>query len=327
MVLDENRSAREFASVPEIIGVSAAVARVRAAVVLAARSEVNVLIAGETGTGKELVARAIHRLWVGNQGPFVAHNCATTSSELFDSEFFGHRRGAFTGADRDRAGIFKEAHGGILFLDELECLNLVNQAKLLRVLDDGQVRPLGSERSNAVHVRILAATNRAPSDMLAAGQLRMDLYYRLRGFEVRLPALRERCEDIEVLTQHFLRPFGKRASERALRALSAAPWPGNVRELRIALARACAVAEGSTVEVQHLELQGPVLETSALGVTVGLSSDTPMPHNLQALARRAIVDALRAHHGNRTRAADALGIHRSTLRRRMRELRIDGTST
>ncbi len=172
--------------VPEIVGQSPAVLQVRHLVTLASRSDANVIITGETGTGKELVARAIGRLaFAGTGRPFVAHNCAVTPPELFDSEFFGHRRGSFTGADRDRIGLLRTADGGILFLDELECLSLANQAKLLRVLDDGEIRPVGAEAVRSVSVRFLAASNRGPAAMLAARELREDLYFRLRGFQNR----------------------------------------------------------------------------------------------------------------------------------------------
>src|SRR5215471_16354238 len=210
----------------EIIGVSPAIVQVRHMVALAARSDVNVIITGETGTGKELVARALHRLSGIASGPFLAHNCALTSPEMFDSEFFGHRRGAFTGADRDRVGILREADGGFLFLDELECLNLTNQAKLLRVLDDGEIRPVGSDQSRAVAVRFIAATNRAPDIMIARGELREDLYYRLRGFQVELPPLRERRQDIALLADHFLAEKGARLSAPAMEIVAACFWPG-----------------------------------------------------------------------------------------------------
>ena len=183
-------------SAHEIIGTCRATLQVRHLVSLAARSDMNVLITGETGTGKELVARAIHRLSSLARGPFVAHNCAVTPADLFESQFFGHRRGSFTSAEKDQPGLLEEADGGILFLDELECLSLAHQAKLLRVLDDGEVRPVGSRDSRVVSVRYLSATNHDPESMLRCWTLREDLYYRLRGFEIRLPPLRERPQDI-----------------------------------------------------------------------------------------------------------------------------------
>ena len=300
----------------EIIGVSPAIVRVRHLVGLAARSDVNVIITGETGTGKELVARALHRLSGIASGPFLAHNCALTSPEMFDSEFFGHRRGAFTGADRDRVGILREADGGFLFLDELECLNLTNQAKLLRVLDDGEIRPVGSDQSRAVAVRFIAATNRAPDIMIARGELREDLYYRLRGFQVELPPLRERRQDIALLADHFLAEKGARLSAPAMEIVAACSWPGNARQLRNVLRSACAVAGAQSIEVRHLDL-------AACG-TPGSPGSSPSSQlrsamSLEETERRAIEEALRAYGGNLSRAAAALGIHRSTLRRKLGE--------
>ncbi len=312
------RSAAASARAPnvsDLIGVSDAMVRIRHLVALAARSDANVLITGETGTGKDLVARAIHRLSNSADGPFVAHNCAVTPGDLFESQFFGHRRGAFTGADRDQCGLLKEADGGILFLDELECLSLSHQAKLLRVLDDGIVRPVGAAESWVVSVRVLSATNRSPDRMLAEGTLREDLYYRLRGFEVSLPPLRERRGDVPALAEHFLSGRGVALSPEATAALEAFPWPGNVRQLRSVLAGASDLATDGVILPRQLRL-GSAAE-----------SEPPEPHGaeegtLKELTRAAILTALRQESGNRIRAARALGIHRSTLRRKMEELGI-----
>jgi DNA-binding NtrC family response regulator len=303
---------------PEIVGVSAAIVRVRHLIALASRSDVNVVVTGETGTGKELVARAIHRLSGLAGGPFVAHNCALTPAEMFDSEFFGHRRGAFTGADRDRAGILREAHGGVLFLDELECLPPAHQAKLLRVLDDGEIRAVGSDQSRPVSVRFLAATNRPPEEMLASRELREDLYYRLRGFQIELPPLRERREDIPLLAAHLL---GARAelTGRALRALEECAWPGNVRQLRNALRSAHAVADGRSIDAGHLDLSAATSARASTAPPPPVAT-TPKGATLEDLEREAIARALEACGGNLSQAARALGIHRSTLRRKMREL-------
>src|SRR5262249_22829168 len=151
---------------------------------------------------------------------------------LFDSEFFGHRRGAFTGADKDHEGLFRRANGGVLLLDELQCLSPQNQAKLLRVLDDGEVRAVGATRATSVCVRFVAATNRVPESLIQGSELRADLYYRLRGFEIHLPALRDRLEDIPLLAEHFLSGTGKRLTRSALDALQGYSWPGNIRQLR-----------------------------------------------------------------------------------------------
>jgi two-component system NtrC family response regulator len=304
----------------DIIGQSPVIVLVRHMVALASRSDVNVIVVGETGTGKELVARALHRLSGLAGGPFVAHNCALTPADMFDSEFFGHRRGAFTGADRDRAGILREADGGVLFLDELECLTLANQAKLLRVLDDGEIRPLGSEKSQRVSIRFVAATNRTPESMLGSKELREDLYYRLRGFQIELPPLRDRREDIPLLTRHFL---GEKAqpTEAALDALGRYSWPGNVRQLCNALRSASAAAGPKPIDAPHLDLAAagrrPAFRESAP------ASSPPPAGSLEDVERYAIAQALASHGGNLSRAADELGIHRSTLRRRIKELGID----
>jgi DNA-binding NtrC family response regulator len=303
---------------PEIVGVSSAIVHVRHTVALASRSDVNVILMGETGTGKELVSRAIHRLSSLAVGPFVAHNCALTPAEMFDSEFFGHRRGAFTGADRDRAGILREADGGVLFLDELECLSLANQAKLLRVLDDGEIRPVGAEQSRPVSVRFVAATNRAPEAMLSSKELREDLYYRLRGFQIELPPLRHRAEDVPLLADHFLRNRATSLTARALEALGACSWPGNVRQLRNVLLSACAVAGAQPIDSPHLDLAACGMKMPRPGP---LPSDPQVGMTLEDTERRAIEQALEANGGNLSRAAEALGIHRSTLRRKITDWR------
>ena len=297
----------------EIVGRSEAMVRARQLVAVAARSDANVLITGETGTGKELVARAVHRLSKAASGPFVAHNCALTPGDLFESQFFGHRRGAFTGADRDQTGFLAEADGGTLFLDELESLSLPHQAKLLRVLDDGIVRPVGSAECRVVSVRVLSATNQAPETMLEDGTLREDLYYRLRGFEVRLPPLRERPGDVTALAEHFLAGRGIVLSPEAATLLEAQAWPGNVRQLRSVLETAASVAANGLITPHELGL--PQVKVSS----VPSGAEEVM---LREVARGAILKALQQCSGNRVRAARALGIHRSTLRRKMEELGI-----
>jgi DNA-binding NtrC family response regulator len=305
----------------EIVGESRAIVEVRHRVELAARTDVHVLVTGETGTGKELVARAIHRSSILPQGPFIAHNCAATPRELFDSQFFGHRRGAFTGAERDHVGLIEQADGGVLLLDELETLSPEHQAKLLRVLDDGEIRPVGSTESRRVCVRFIAATNRDPGPMIREGCLRQDLYYRLRGIEIRLPPLRERREDIPLLAAHFLKD---RASllPKALSTLGAFSWPGNVRQLRNVLRRAIAAAGGGRIGVQHLRLS----EEEGTGAAPSGAWSAPEAGTLRDIERQAIVRMLEACCGNRTLAAHRLGIDRSTLRRKIAELGINAPS-
>jgi DNA-binding NtrC family response regulator len=319
-LLTRKRSVVADSTVPELVGSSKAMVEVRHRVLMAARSDVHVLVTGGTGTGKELVSRAIHTHSGLSKGPFVAHNCALSPPDLFESEFFGHRRGAFTGADRDRRGLLREAHEGVLFLDELETLNLGFQAKLLRVIDDGEVRPVGAERPERVNVRFVAATNREASVMIAEGSLREDLYYRLRGIEIKLPALSERREDIPMLAAHFDQPEGPGFTPEALEALCRAPLPGNVRQLRNIVQSARAAAGDAPIGRLHLpadQIEG--------GAPSGTGSEgVPRGMTLRELERRAIVQALEDCDGNRTHAARLLDIDRSTLRRKLADYGIDG---
>ncbi len=302
--------------IPEIVGQSAAIVEVRHLVTLAARSDVHVLVTGATGTGKELAARAIHRLSNLAKGPFVEHNCAVQPRDLFESEFFGHRRGSFTGADRDHEGLLSRANGGVLFLDELETLELPQQAKLLRVLDDGKVRPVGGELTQQVSVRFVAATNRDPAEMIEANALRPDLYYRLRGFEIKLPPLRERADDIPLLCQHFLGAGVPGFTIDALELLQRAPWLGNVRELRNIVATARATADGAPIGARHL---GPDFVKQARAA----ERQGQRGASLREIERDAILRTIEDCGGNRSQAASVLGIDRSTLRRKLREFGIE----
>jgi two-component system NtrC family response regulator len=305
-------------TIPELVGRSRAILEVRHLVTLAAGSSVPVLITGETGTGKELVARAIHRYSRLAEGPFVSHNCAVMPRDLFESAFFGHRRGAFTGADRDHSGLLVEADRGVLFLDEVQALLYEHQAKLLRVLDDGEVTPVGGTRPRQVNVRFLAATNRDPRHMIDEGTLREDLYYRLRGFEIALPSLRERRSDIPLLAVHFLGDRAEGFTPDALEALERAPWPGNVRQLRNAVLAAASTSRGQRIAARHLVLDR---EVASAPVTVGSAGDggAALRGTLRDVERRAILRALEDCAGNRSATARALGIDRSTLRRKMKE--------
>lgn len=337
-----------------IVGSTPATERLRQMITLASRSNANVLIVGETGTGKELVARAIHRMSGSSLKPFVPHNCATTPADMFDTEFFGHERGSFTHAFRARRGLLREADRGVLLLDELECLSLVNQAKLLRVLDDGQFRPIGSDQTISVSVRFIAATNRPPETMLATGELREDLYYRLREFEIRLSPLRERNEDIACLAEHFLQGTGKHITPACLEILRRCSWPGNIRQLRTELRCAAARTVDCAIEAESLDsavfraTAGDVRALSTPGRSLALSlhpNEPPLGRRslqvgknilrgplsvegtLRALQREAIRLALDAESGNFSRAAKSLGIHRSTLYRKLRELRMLGDNS
>ena len=223
----------------ELVGVSAAIRRVYALLERAAEAEVTVLLEGETGTGKELAARALHGHSKRAAGPFVVVDCGAVAPNLVQAELFGHVRGAFTGADRDRAGAFEAAHGGSVFLDEIGELPLDLQPMLLRVIEAREVRRIGETVSRPVDVRLIAATNRDLLEEVRKGTFREDLYYRIGVFRVRLPSLRERREDVPTLVQHFLRDHpGVEVSDAVLRRLARAQWPGNIRELRNLVERA-----------------------------------------------------------------------------------------
>src|SRR6185295_4825854 len=227
----------------------------------ASRSRVTVLLLGETGTGKEVVARAIHAASERAERPFIAINCAALPDSLLESELFGHTRGAFTGAERDRRGAFDEAHSGTLFLDEVGETSGAFQAKLLRVLQDRAVRPLGGTRSRDVDVRVIAATHRDLQREVARGRFREDLFFRLHVFPIRIPPLRDRPEDVLALAQHFLDLHGAAEggsggalSPGSRRRLLAHRWPGNVRELENAILRALVLARGAAIGEEHFEL-------------------------------------------------------------------------
>jgi DNA-binding NtrC family response regulator len=304
-------------SISELVGRSRAIVEVRHLVTLATRSNVPVLITGETGCGKELVARAIHRYSPLAERPFIPHNCAVMPKELFESQFFGHRRGSFTGADRDHDGLLSQADRGVLFLDEVQALLREHQAKLLRVLDDGEVRPVGGTKSSQVTVRFLAATNRDPQEMIEGGELREDLYYRLRGVEIPLPPLRERREDVPLLAVHFLGEAQTSFTPEAIEALEAARWPGNVRQLRHVVHSSLAAAGEAEIGVHHLSL-----DDGARGSPENGDASDALRGTLRDVERRAIVQALDDSAWNRSKAARILDIDRSTLRRKMKEYAI-----
>ncbi|MFN8545068.1 MAG: sigma 54-interacting transcriptional regulator [Candidatus Binatia bacterium] len=289
-----------------LVGCSRAMEQVRALVRTAARTEAHVLLEGETGTGKEVVARAIHALGRRAAGPFVPLNCAAVPESLAESEFFGHARGAFTGAVQERPGALRLADRGTLFLDEIEDLPLALQAKLLRVVQDREVRPLGSSTVRRVDVRLVAASNRDLWAMVEAGTFRRDLYYRLRVLAIHLPPLRQRREDLPDLVAHFVARFNHRhgttfraPGATALRPLVEHAWPGNVRELENALESLLTLASASGIT-----LDAALRERAGTG---GLWVDE----------RARILRVLDEHRWNRQRAARALGISRVTLWRRM----------
>jgi DNA-binding NtrC family response regulator len=293
------------------------------------QSTATVLITGESGTGKEVIARTLHVNSLRSAGPFVAVNCGALSADLLESELFGHVKGAFTGAVRDRVGRLELARGGTIFLDEIGDVPLHLQVKLLRVLQERQFERVGESAPRKMDARIIAATNQDLLEMIRAGRFREDLYYRLRVVPIHLPPLRERPEDIALIAQHLLAHIGGRAG-RALRlspdtlsVLETCPWPGNVRELENALEYSVALCTGQTIQIEDLppELRGAA-PLSPPRDAAAHPAALPVESSADPESER-IVKALAAHRWNRNRAAQALGLSRSTLWRRMRDLGIE----
>jgi DNA-binding NtrC family response regulator len=287
-----------------------------------ARYPTTALVTGESGTGKELVARALHRLSPLKDKPFVVCNCATLAPTLLESELFGHLRGSFTGADRDRKGLFEAAHGGTIFLDEIGELPLGVQVKLLRVLENREIKRVGSPDELHVDIRVIAATNRDLAEMVAVGTFRDDLYYRLNVGALHLPPLRERTEDIEPLSSHFIeafdRKFGKQVTgldPQTLDVFLHAPWPGNIRELANVIERAMIVAKGPLITPDHLPAQ--LLNPSPAQPEQGAAAPTAPDLSLEAAERDQIRRALEVASGRRVAAARLLGLSRRTLYRKL----------
>jgi DNA-binding NtrC family response regulator len=322
--LDESRLRREVArladtaiALPGFVGASRAIQDVCGVVRRAAASQSPVLITGESGTGKELVARALHQLSA-RPGRFVAVNCAALPENLLESELFGHDKGAFTGAGRDKPGLLETAHLGTLFLDEVTELPQTLQPKLLRALEEGEVRRLGATQPRSFSVRFVTATNRDLEQLVANGRFRDDLYWRLHVIHIHMPPLRDRTPDIPLLVEHFL--AGRPVSREAMAVLAAYPWPGNVRELRNALERAATLA--TAPEIRADDLPPRIREAGEAAVRVSDASRRNLP--LRELERAYILEVLRQTGGNKSRAADILGLDRRTLYRKLDEYRADG---
>ncbi|NJC37346.1 two-component system NtrC family response regulator [Xanthomonas arboricola] len=302
-----------------LVGHSPAMRNVHKRIGLAAASDLPVLITGETGTGKELVARALHRASARAASAFVAVNCAAIPLELMESELFGHRKGAFSGATSDRIGLIREADGGTLFLDEIGDMPLPMQAKLLRFLQEGEVTPLGGRGAQKVDVRVLAATHRDLAAWVAAGQFRSDLRYRLNVVPIELPPLRERGQDIVLLAQYFLRTgdgAARALSADAQARLLAYPWPGNVRELRNVMQRSQLLVRGHSIVAADLD---DALDHSAEQPLTIAPLQGTLPEAVARLEKQMIQDALAHSSGNRAEAARRLGIHRQLLYRKLDE--------
>jgi two-component system, NtrC family, response regulator HydG len=279
-----------------------------------APSRAAVAITGESGTGKEVVARSIHNLSPRRDRAFVAINCASIPASLMESEIFGHERGAFTGADQRRAGVFELAHGGTLFLDELGEIPVELQAKLLRVLEEGKLRRVGGKVEIEVDVRVVCATNRDLKAEIKRGNFREDLYFRLNVFQVHLPPLRERREDVPLLVQHFVEKFNHESGKRvhgvhpeALETLRNYEWPGNIRELRNAIERALILCDGELIECEHLppDMAGRTPERASFKLPYGLTLDL--------VEKEYILGSLERNGGNKARTAEMLGVSEKTL--------------
>ncbi len=284
----------------------------------------NVLIIGESGTGKELIARAIHYNSSRSSGPFVPLNCAAIPDTLLESELFGYLRGTFTDAKKDRKGLFQQAAGGTLFLDEIGEVPLNLQAKLLRVIEDKEVRPLGATRAEKVDVRLLAASNRDLEQLVEEGMFRQDLFYRLNVIRIVLPPLRERTEDIPLLVDHFIRKFARASNravggitEDALAALINYRWPGNVRELEHTLERAVLLGKNDLIIREDLPPQVTAINTKGALLGEALAGN----YTLRELEQEYVIKVLDKTGGNKTEAANILGVDRTTLYRKLEEIK------
>lgn len=328
-LLERRPSLRGETLSTELVGRSAAMKEVVDAMGKVAPGDTTVLIQGETGTGKELVARGIHSASSRARGPFIAVNCAALAENLLESELFGHVRGAFTGAVQDKPGLFRAAHGGTLFLDEIGDVSLNLQHRLLRVLQEKELTPVGDVVPVKVDVRVIAATHRDLREAIRQGEFREDLYYRLNVFRLEVPPLRARKSDIPLLVEYFLR---SRAGETlpptpsplTMRLLQAHPWPGNVRELFSVLESALIRAEsGTRIEAQHLPPE--IRETRLPGAPNTPDGAYRYSASQPGESERATIQAaLEEAGGNRTKAARALGMGRTTLWRKLKEYGIDG---
>ncbi len=311
-------------SYPNLIGRGASMRRVFSMIEAASRNESSVLVVGESGTGKEVVARAIHYNGLRAEGPFVPVNCGAIPHGLIESELFGHRRGAFTGASATTLGLVRSADKGTLFLDEFADMPIETQAKLLRVIQERKVRPVGAIEEVQVDVRFIAATNRDIEEAVSGGLLRQDLFYRLAVIRIELPALRERAEDIPFLVQHFIEKYQKVFPERiggfeaaALDALRECEWPGNVRELENLVESLFAIGLKGKVTLE--DLPEPIRESAQ-----PLRRATrELPSALSDAERETVVGALKACNGNKSKAAEMLRISRARLYRKIREYRLE----
>ena len=320
---DNERLASESNFAQSLVFRSAAMSRLAVLASRVAPRDVTVLITGESGTGKERVAEAIVRASNRADRPFIRFNCATLTTELAEAELFGHTKGAFTGAVRNRNGLFREANGGTLLLDEIGELDLSLQAKLLRVLQEGKVRPVGEDRAFAVDVRIIAATHRDLVELVRTGRFRDDLYYRLKVVSLNAPPLRERLDDVPVLARHFLQRVAERFGMGPIRVppelfhkLTRYSWPGNVRELENAIESLVALSVDGELDLAQLpvaEGDAPARDANSLDPANACATGLTLKQRVEAYERGLIVTALEATGGNRKETAIRLGLSRATL--------------
>ena len=343
----------------EVIGDSALMRQLLQTIERVAASDATVLIVGESGTGKELLARTIHRVGPRAEGPFVAFDCSALAPSLLEAELFGHEKGAFTGASRARRGLFREANGGTIFLDEIGDIDASIQNKLLRVLQEREIKPVGGDRPVAIDVRVVAATNKDLKQLVARGQFREDLYWRLAVFPIQVPPLRERKEDIPLLAAHILAkrrgaaksfaggevPYPTQITAKALQRLASYRWPGNIRELENVLSRAAILCDGEMIRTHDLDMLGldrlvgvakpedvddrvdlPAIDLSRLGEGETMKDLTE--RTIRTVERAAIAAALRRER-NPAAAAKRLGISRASVYTKMKTygLGVDGTHT
>ncbi len=338
------RRVRRAEGTSQLVGASPGLDRVRRLVARVAASDSNVLIRGETGTGKELVARAIHEGSPRAASPLVAVNCGALPEHLVESELFGHRKGAFTGADEHRAGLFEVADGGTLFLDEIGELPRQLQSRLLRALESGEIRRVGDNQPITVDVRVVCATHRSLEDMVGAGEFREDLLFRINTFEIAIPPLRERIDDLPELVRHFVHkarpqtpPDAVVAMPEVFAALTHHRWPGNIRELANVIEHALVLCDDLPLSVEHLPARlgvaipqaaaaarpvaGAAADATGNAVASPVATAPPRkPESLRDLEMRAILEGLERNHGNKVRTAEELGISLKTLYNKLHQL-------
>lgn len=330
-VIDLQHQLDERHAFGALVGISRPMRQLFSQMTRAAQAPADILIRGETGTGKELIAREVHRLSSRAAGPFIAVNAAAIPDTLIESEFFGHVKGAFTGADSARQGVFEQAQGGTLFLDEIGDMPAAAQTKILRAIQERIVQPVGSSRNVPIDVRVISATHQNLEDSIAAGEFRQDLYYRIRGIELRVPPLRSRREDILLLSNYFLEQFAHPSgrteldfSPGAVDMLLAQMWPGNVRELQHVILNAVTMAEGTQILPADLGLapMAPASDQPAFAKYAGLPLSEAKAQLVEDFERQSIEMALEQHGGNVSAAARQLGIHRQSLQQKISQLGI-----